>query len=186
LNSRTPDQNSITLVLNDPQKAPSDAPLASLLPKQLLVAAEAFSNDQMCQSGALTTRSGFMPDSPPPLELPEQLAALDLAALELPDSFHSKRTAVVISNINFSQMPMPTDFRALGRLSTILGFLAHAVVRESKATESILPSAFLAYWKKCSSRLGRSTPILSYGDLILNNFIESIRALALLDRPRCE
>jgi len=121
--------------------------------------------------GPLSARSGFLPDPPPLLHLPEQYRAWDILAGNLPQLF---------SNLSFrkeaDRLPLlPTDAASLPdkylwRASCLISILAHAYQRVELTPPSQLPRSISQPWAEISARLGKPYPYMSYMDLIMYNW----------------
>ncbi len=121
--------------------------------------------------GPLSPATGFLPQ-PPLRSFSPQHAPWDQLAAALPQLYQDLQVRAAVDALPvLAAGPDELPDRELPRAATVLGSLAHAYVHQSAGAESRLPVGLAAPWTEVLRRLGRSAePVLSYQDLILNNW----------------
>ncbi|MDR3690895.1 MAG: cytochrome b5 domain-containing protein [Fimbriimonas sp.] len=122
--------------------------------------------------GAISEVAGFLSMRPLVTCFPNTHEAWDRAAANLPtwtlDSSVVRHLAAIPS-LSASQADLPDEY--LARASLILGILVGAYRASEGGGNANLPAAISAPWRQVSKRLGRSEPVLSYGDWFLSNYV---------------
>ncbi|MCP4360761.1 MAG: FHA domain-containing protein [Chloroflexi bacterium] len=122
--------------------------------------------------GFLSEAFGFLPTSPPPLNLPPGYEAWDEIAENLPDLWRAIRVRQAIQAmpvLSADKGDLPDEY--LLRASVIISMLAHAYHRISDdPPDKPMPEGVQLPWEQITRRLDRLAPHLSYIDLILYNF----------------
>jgi hypothetical protein len=126
-----------------------------------------------------------LPAHPPLRALPDSHRTWDELASQLPELYRTLRLRRVFEALD--QLPADAAHlpdTALLRASALLSILAHAYHRIESNPPAALPRAIQQPWEEVSRRLGRSTTVLSYIDLIIYNW--RLRDPALPDPLRVE
>ncbi len=121
--------------------------------------------------GFLSESHGFMPSTPPRLQLPPAFQAWDGMVERLPELY---RTLTLRKN--FDAMPVLNASEAhledqyLLRASAIISIFAHAYYRVEPDPPDQMPDCIQLPWEEITRRLGRPGSVLSYIDLIIYNW----------------
>ncbi|VAW32477.1 hypothetical protein MNBD_CHLOROFLEXI01-3293, partial [hydrothermal vent metagenome] len=122
--------------------------------------------------GFLSEEYGFLPASPPPLNLPSGYEVWDEMAERLPDLWRAIRVRQELQTmpvLSADKADLPDEY--LLRASVIMSILAHAYHRISdNPPDKPMPDGVQLPWEQISRRLDRLAPHLSYIDLILYNW----------------
>ncbi|MGM1062523.1 cytochrome b5 domain-containing protein [Saccharothrix sp. Mg75] len=118
--------------------------------------------------GPLSEERGFVP-GPPALRLPDSHRLWDEVADELPELYarlELRRALESLPRLDVDALPE----HALQRAATVLGILVHAYHRVEPRHGTPTPEPVLVPWQRVCARLGRTTPFLSYVDLVVANW----------------
>jgi len=122
--------------------------------------------------GFISEQFGFVPSTPPPLQLPPGFEVWDDLAARLPELWRSisvRQALLELPVLDASEKSLPDEY--LMRASVIISVLAHSYHRISaEAPEHPMPPGVQLPWEQISHRLDRLAPHLSYSDLILYNW----------------
>jgi len=122
--------------------------------------------------GSLSAAGGFVPSRPPRTELPQSHAAWDQAAAQLPQLVADLqvRSALELMPVLPADPSALPDW-ALLRAATVLGVLGHTWVHMTTTPDDRLPVSVARPWAEVRRRLQRRPdPVLSYADLVVNNW----------------
>lgn len=155
----------------DPLFLPGRASSGELAPaRRVLIASEAANLAAGHEvAGALSVSHGFLPRRTPALCLPPELAELDELAAELPVLFAELRLRRRVEALG----PLPIDAvpdALLQRAATVIGLIAQSYWHCDLRPPRSIPGPLDQAWTEVCRRLGRSGPVLAYGDGIINNF----------------
>lgn len=121
--------------------------------------------------GPLSLAHGFLPARPPALVLPDSHRLWDEVATELPELYARLRLRSRLEGLpRLDAGPKALPDHALQRAATVLGILVHAYHRVEPRLDTPTPESVLVPWHQLCARLGRTTPFLSYVDLIVANW----------------
>jgi sulfite reductase alpha subunit-like flavoprotein/cytochrome b involved in lipid metabolism len=122
--------------------------------------------------GFMSERRGFMPLVPPAPRLPDEFAAWDQVAGDLPRLLGSLRLRGVLDALPvLAATPDRLPDQALLRACHLLAMLAHAYQYVESQPPAGLPQALSEPWSTVRRRLDRpDADVLSYIDLIVYNF----------------
>lgn len=121
--------------------------------------------------GSLSAEYGFLPTTPPMQNLLPSYQIWDATAARLPELFRELSLRSVVDEmpvLSATAKVLPDQF--LLRAASLLGMLAHAYYRVESEPPARLPACLLQSWTEVSYRLGKSSPFLSYLDLIMYNW----------------
>ena len=123
--------------------------------------------------GPLSPSTGFLPSRPPLQSFSPRHAEWDRVAAGLPELYRSltvRSTVEAMPVLAADSAALPDH--ELARAATVLGVVAHAYFHQSLSDPPRLPASIAEPWAQVLRRLGRPTePVLSYQDLILNNWV---------------
>ena len=112
---------------------------------------------------------GFLP-SPDPLDrLPEEFAAWEAAAHDLPKLLVTGKARAFIDELPLLDASQLQDERTQRRAMVILSFLGHAYVWGEDKPVNLIPAGLAVPWFQMARVLGRP-PVLSYASYILDNW----------------
>ena len=122
--------------------------------------------------GFLSEGRGFMPLATPAPRLPDEFAAWDKVAGNIPQLLGSLRLRAVLDELPvLPATPDRLPDQALLRACHLLAMLAHAYQYVESQAPARLPPALTAPWSTVRRRLDRAdADVLSYIDLIVYNF----------------
>ena len=121
--------------------------------------------------GFLSEVSGFIPTTPPLLNLPPAYHAWDELVDNLPDLYRTLGLRAALEQMPILSADADTlPDKYLLRASMIISILGHAYFRIQTDPPEKLPESVMQPWKKITQRLGRPGPVLSYIDLIIYNW----------------
>jgi hypothetical protein len=122
--------------------------------------------------GSLSAARGFVPVQAPRLSLPASHAAWDDVAGQLPALYRDLALRPALEQLPVLRADATAlPDAALPRAATVLGVLAHAYVHISAPEPGELPAGVAVPWAEVRRRLRRDPePVLSYPDLIVNNW----------------
>ena len=145
---------------------------ATVPSRQALAEAEALNRELGHENlGFLSEEHGFLPSSPPLLELPPSHRAWDEMVPQLPELHRTLRLRAA-----FDAMPLLSATadalpdRYLCRASALMCFFAHAYYRVQTTPPAAIPACIQRPWEEISRRLERPAPFLSYTDLPIYNW----------------
>lgn len=121
--------------------------------------------------GSLSVSHGYMPRHEPSKELPRSHEAWDQVVRELPNLYRTlgvRRAIEGLPVLSASEDALPDH--ALLRATQVLGFLSHAYHYVETRPPEAHPAALTEPWATIRKRLGRSGAVISYVDLIVNNW----------------
>lgn len=112
---------------------------------------------------------GYLP-SPDPLDrLPEEFAAWEAVAHDLPKLLVTGKVRTFIDRLPILDAAQLSDERVLRRAMVILSFLGHAYAWGENEAINAMPVALAVPWWQIARRLGRP-PVLSYASYVLDNW----------------
>ena len=122
--------------------------------------------------GPLSPSTGFLPGHPPLQSFSPRHAAWDRVAAELPQLYESLAVRSTVQAMPvLAADPAVLPDHELARAATVLGVVAHAYFHQSLSDAPRLPASIAEPWARVLHRLGRpAEPVLSYQDLIINNW----------------
>ncbi|HEX2912081.1 MAG TPA: cytochrome b5 domain-containing protein [Chloroflexia bacterium] len=121
--------------------------------------------------GPLSTESGFLPSTPPLLNLPAPFQPWDEVAGRLPTLFSNLTVRQELDRLPVlpaDQVNLPDKY--LLRASSLMSILAHSYYRVEPDPPAKMPDCIMQPWTEISNRLGKPHPFLSYLDLIMYNW----------------
>ncbi len=121
--------------------------------------------------GFLSEDHGFMPTTPPLLELPPMYKAWDEIADRMPELYRTlslRSTFDSLPILNVTEADLPD--RYLLRASALLSIFGYAYYRIQPEPPDKIPDSIMQPWQEITRRLGRRGPVLSYIDLIIYNW----------------
>ena len=122
--------------------------------------------------GSLSSGFGFVPARPPRLRLPPSHRAWDDVAAQIPQLYPDLAVRSALQRLPvLSADPSALPDTALLRAATVLGVLGHAYVHMLTTADPEPPASIALPWAEVRRRLGRGPePVLSYSDLVVNNW----------------
>jgi len=122
--------------------------------------------------GSLSSGFGFVPARPPQRELPSSHRVWDELAAQVPQLYTDLAVRTALQRMPvLAADPTALPDAALLRAATVLGILGHAYVHMLTTADPDLPAGIDLPWAEVRRRLGRGpAPVLSYADLIVNNW----------------
>ncbi len=121
--------------------------------------------------GPLSAETGFLPDPPPLLKLPDAFQPWDEIAERLPALFSNLTLRAEVDKLPVLKAgiaDLPDKY--LLRASSFMSILAHSYYRIETDPPTRMPDCILLPWGEISTRLGKPHPFLSYLDLIMYNW----------------
>ena len=120
----------------------------------------------------MSPSTGFLPGHPPLQSFSPRHAAWDRVAAQLPQLYESLAVRSTVQAMPvLAADPAVLPDHELARAATVLGVVAHAYFHQSLSDAPRLPASIAEPWARVLHRLGRpAEPVLSYQDLIINNW----------------
>ncbi|NKQ33998.1 MAG: hypothetical protein HF973_00110 [Chloroflexi bacterium] len=121
--------------------------------------------------GFLSEEHGFMPTTPPLLELPSMYKAWDDIAANMPELYRTLTLRSAFDSLpvlSVTEADLPD--RYLLRASALMSIFGYAYHRVQPEPPDKLPDSIMQPWLEITRRLGRRGPVLSYIDLIIYNW----------------
>jgi len=149
------------------------APTGDMIPSRLALTAAEETNQRLGHEnlGFLSESHGFMPSTPPRLQLPPAYKAWDDIAERLPELYRTltlRKTFDAMPELSAAPSDLPDEY--LLRASALLSIFAHAYYRVVDDPPAEIPDCIQRPRAEITRRLGRPGPVLSYIDLIVYNW----------------
>ncbi len=146
---------------------------ADLIPSRIALTTAEETNQRLGHEnlGFLSESHGFMPSTPPLLQLPPAYKAWDEIAERLPELYRTltlRKTFDSMPELSAASADLPEEY--LLRASALLSIFAHAYYRVVDDPPVAIPDCIQRPRAEITRRLGRPGPVLSYIDLIVYNW----------------